>query len=136
MLRVHELRRQGCCAEARAHEEGVKQLEVRVNAAMDQPQNSPISFVELHDALTTLRFHNKPLFGNFDKQLLEDIEKVRNLWHDTAGMLRGWMCGCGGGCGCGGVGGGGTWAITQLHALSCIGILIHLPCILLRASTA
>ena len=55
----------------------MKQLEVRVNAAMDQPQDGPISFVELHDALTVLRFHNKPLFGNFDEQLLEDIEQVR-----------------------------------------------------------
>lgn len=69
-----------CCewlADARARQEDVKRLEARVNEAMDQPEGTSVAFVELHDALTTLRYHKKPLPGKFDEQLLEDIEKVQ-----------------------------------------------------------
>lgn len=56
--------------------EEVRQLEDRVREAMQLAGEDPdVAFVELHDALTTLKFHGKPLPGSFDDQLLIDIEK-------------------------------------------------------------
>lgn len=61
----------------RGNSDEVRQLESRVKQAMklSNEDDEEIAFVELHDALTTLRFHDQPLPGRFDDQLLVDIEK-------------------------------------------------------------
>lgn len=64
----------------------MRQLEGRIREAMQQTaEDAGVAFVELHDALTTLKFHGKPLPGRFDDQLLIDIEKVCR--HSTGYIL-------------------------------------------------
>ncbi len=48
-------------------------LEQKVRDAMGLPDETPINFTDLHDALTTLRFHGKPVPAGLTPDLLEEV---------------------------------------------------------------
>lgn len=54
--------------------EEVAQLQRGIQAALGLPAESVVAFVELHDALTTLRFHGKPLPAGLTPEMLAGIE--------------------------------------------------------------
>ncbi|MCJ1423049.1 Lysophosphatidic acid phosphatase type 6 [Sticta canariensis] len=53
---------------------GLEQLQQQVREAMSLPADHAVAFVELHDALTSLRFHGKAIAPGLTPQLLQAIE--------------------------------------------------------------
>ena len=57
----------------------MQQLQQQVREAMSLPQDHEVAFVELHDALTSLRFHGKAIPVGLTPELLHAIEQEATL---------------------------------------------------------